>query len=117
VTIEEVYEQHSGSLILDGAKTYTVIRTDTLSKITKKNYGSENGYYFPLIMLASQDVVKNPDFLLPGMKLTIPNLQKNLNDPGARQKIKEFLNEIAGVYDTKGQTLMRNRLRTLAASL
>jgi hypothetical protein len=117
VSIEEVYEQHRGDLILEGAKTYTVMRTDTLSKITKKNYGSGNGYYFPLIMLASQDVVRNPDLIAPGMKLTIPDLQKNLDDPGARQKIKEFLNEIAGLYDAKGKAVMRDRLRRLAVSL
>jgi LysM repeat protein len=115
--MEQVYEQHSGDLILEGAKSYTVVRTDTLSKITRNNYGGRNGYYFPLIMLASQDVVKDPDLIRPGMRLTIPDLQKNLNDPGARQKVKEFLNEIAGVYNTKGRTVTRDQLRALAASL
>jgi hypothetical protein len=115
--MEQVYEQHSGDLILEGAKSYTVARTDTLSKITRNNYGGRNGYYFPLIMLASQDVVKDPDLIEPGMSLTIPDLQKNLDDPGARQKVKEFLNEIAGVYNTKGNPATRDRLRALAASL
>jgi LysM repeat protein len=115
--MEQVYEQHSGDLILDGAKSYTVVRTDTLSKITRSNYGGQNGYYFPLIMLASQEVVKDPDLIEPGMKLTIPDLRKNLDDPGARQKIKEFLNEIANVYNTKGKAVTRDRLRALAASL
>jgi nucleoid-associated protein YgaU len=117
VTVEQVYEQHSGDLILEGAKSYTVKRADTLSKITRNNYGGKNGYYFPLIMLASQNVVKDPDLIIPGMKLTIPDLQKNLDDPGARQKIREVLNDIAGVYNTKGHIVTRDRLRTLAASL
>jgi LysM repeat protein len=115
--MEQVYEEHSGDLILEGAKSYTVVRTDTLSKITRSNYGGRNGYYFPLIMLASQDVVKDPDLIEPGIKLTIPDLQKNLNDPGARQKIKEFLNDIANVYNTKGKAVTRDQLRELAASL
>jgi hypothetical protein len=115
--MEEVYEQHSGTLILDGAKSYVVVRTDTLSKITRNNYGRRNGYYFPLIMLASQDLVKDPDLILPGMRLTIPDLQKNLDNPESRQRIKEFLNEIAGVYNTKGKTITRDQLRALANSL
>jgi hypothetical protein len=113
-----VYEAHSGDLILDGAKSYAVIRTDTLSKIARANYGGKNGYFFPIILLASQNVgVVDPDLIRPGMMLTIPDLQKNLDDPGARQRIKDFLNEIADVYNRKGNAVTRDRLRSLAASL
>jgi hypothetical protein len=116
-TVEQVYEEHSGDLILEGARSYTVVRTDTLSKITRRHYGNGNGYYFPLIMLASRELVTDPDYIRPGMILTIPDLQRNLNDPGARGKIKEFLNEIAAVYNRKGKTVTRDRLRDLANSL
>jgi hypothetical protein len=114
---KKVYEEYSGDIILEGAKTYTVVFADTLSKITRKNYGAKNGYFFPLIMLASRKVVTDPDYIRPGMRLTIPDLEKNLNNPGTRKKIKEFLNQIAGVYDAKGKIETRNQLRALAASL
>jgi LysM repeat protein len=115
--VEEVYETYSNDLILDGAKSYTVQPGDTLSRITRTYYGRENGYFFPIIMLASRETVTDPDLIEPGMVLTIPDLPKNLDSPGARTKIKEFLNEIAGAYGSKNQTTVRDRLRALAASL
>ncbi|GHV91175.1 hypothetical protein AGMMS50268_16780 [Spirochaetia bacterium] len=114
---EEVYQQYSGDIILEGAKNYTVRQGDTLAKITINNYGKVNGYYFPLIMLASRNVVADPDLIEPGMQLTIPDLQRNLNNPGAKAKIKEFLNEIANVYNQKQQILVRDDLRALANTL
>jgi hypothetical protein len=68
-------------------------------------------------MLASRNVISDPDLIEPGMNLTIPDLQKNLSDPGARAKIKDFLNEIAGVYDRKGKPAIRDDLRALARTL
>jgi hypothetical protein len=115
--VRQVPEQAGGDIILEGAKIYTVVRYDTLSKIAINNYGRVNGYYFPLIMLASGDVVDDPDLIEPGTRLTIPDLQRNLSDPGARAKIKEFLNEIANVYDRKRIDRMRDDLRALANSL
>jgi LysM repeat protein len=93
------------------------VKGDTLSAISRNNYGGKNGYYFPLIMLASSDVVLDPDLIEPGMKLTVPDLQKNLGDDYARGKLKNFLNEIAGIYNKKGRTETRDRLRDLASSL
>jgi hypothetical protein len=109
--------ERSGDLILEGARAYTVVRSDTLSRISRRHYGNDNGYFFPLIMLASRGVVSDPDYIEPGMVLAIPDLQKNLNDPGARRKIKEFLNEIAAVYNRKGKAVTRDRLQALANSL
>ena len=120
-TESQVYEQYSGDIILTGAKTYRVVWGDTLAKIARRQYGSRNGYYFPLILLASRNVVTDPDKLISGMRLTIPDLQRNLNDPGARQKIKNFLLEIANVYNShperKWGVQTRNQLRALASSL
>jgi hypothetical protein len=121
LTQQEIYEKYSDDIILEGAKTYTVVKGDSLAKITKNQYGSGNGYFFPLIMLASWETVSDPDLLVPEMKLTIPDLQRNLNDPKARQKIKEFLNDIADVYKDKPEKGWgeenREHLRNLAASL
>jgi hypothetical protein len=117
-TFEQVYETYSDALILDGAASYTVVRGDTLSGITEARYGENNLYYFPLIMLASQSAgVSDPDLIMPGMSLTIPDLQVNLNNPGSKSKIKSFLNEIAGVYDRKNMAVAAQKLRDLAATL
>jgi hypothetical protein len=114
---EMVYDTYRPDLILDGAETYLVVKGDTLSAITKKHYGVTNGYFFPLIMLASSEVVLDPDLIEPDMTLTIPNLQRNLDDPKAREKIRSFLTDIAGVYEQKGSPITQKRLLELAASL
>jgi hypothetical protein len=101
----EVYGRYRSDIILDGAKKYTVKRGDTLVGIAREFYTTrdtlENRWFFPLIMLASSDVVEDPDKLEIGMELTIPDLARNLEDPGARSRIKQFLLDIADVYDHK----------------
>ncbi|MDR2376230.1 MAG: LysM peptidoglycan-binding domain-containing protein [Treponema sp.] len=109
--LDQIYEQHEPSIILIGAKEYTVIKGDTLSKIARKYYGAgDNGYYFPLIIAASKlnvDIV-DPDEIEVGMKFVIPDLQENLNDPGARSNLKNLLKEIAAFYSNKsGRQSMR----------
>jgi len=86
-------------LVLDGASTYTVVRGDTLSIISKKIY--KNGFYYPLIMMASKNIVNNQDYILPGTVLTIPNLQANLDDTRARESMKKFFLEVANTTDRK----------------
>ena len=98
---EEVYHHFEQMLILDGAQTYKVRSGDTLSKIANKFYGQGNGYYFPLIMLASSETVLDPDTIIPGMVLTVPDLVKNLNDTSVHGNLKKFFTEIADVYKNK----------------
>jgi len=52
-------------------KFYIVRKGDTLSKISKRYYGSPNRWY--KIYEANRDVLDNPDMLRLGMKLRIPN--------------------------------------------
>jgi hypothetical protein len=68
-------------------------------------------------MLASDKVVFNPDVILPGMILTIPDLDKNLANPQARIKIKSLLRETASLYDRKRDARTRDNLIRLANSL
>jgi hypothetical protein len=98
---ERVYDAYREALILDGAQSYTVVRGDYLAAITRKFYSGDNGYFFPLIMLASSEMVLDPELIEPGMVLTIPNLQKNLDDPTARMYLKGFLRDMADVYEQK----------------
>ena len=104
------YNRHSSGVILNGAQQYTVQTGDILAQIARRFY--EDGSYYPLIMLVSDDVVADPDEIEPGMRLTIPPLRENLNDPRARQSINRYLLQIAVIEDQRGRretaSLMRN---------
>jgi hypothetical protein len=113
--LKKVYERYFKDLILDGADTYTVSSGDTLSAISRRVY--QDGFYFPVIMLASKDVVTDPDKIEPGMKLTIPDLQKNLDSPRARANIKSYLKDIAAIEDDRNRPQDAEGLRKLADSL
>jgi hypothetical protein len=97
-TVEDVLRTYKNDLIMDGAKTYTVVSGDTLGDIAERFYGAENEIFFTIIMLASSDVVTSPDRIAPGMRLSVPDLNLNLDDARAKGRMKSFLNEIAGVY-------------------
>lgn len=113
----KVYDEFAKSLILDGATTYTVKSGDTLSAITGEKYGADKGYYFPVIMLASSNVVLDPDLIQPGMVLNVPNLEKNLKDPIAKGKLKEFFKEISNVYKKKGNATVQEKLLEISKAL
>jgi hypothetical protein len=101
-TFEEVYAEYRDDIILEGAREYIVKSGDILSRIARDHYGSvENADYFPLIMLASSDVVADPELIEPGDKLTIPDLQRNLDNSAARGEVKKFLKDVAGIYEQK----------------
>ena len=52
------------------------------------------------------------------MELIIPVLQKNLDDADAKSNIKNFLGEIAKIYDNRsGRAVDANALRNLAGTL
>ena len=106
--------QRYQDIIIDGAQNHTVVSKDTLSDLSRHFY--KNGYYFPLIMLASRDV-EDPDKIEPGMTLVIPNLQRNLDDATARAKIKSFLREISVLNNNRGRPLDAEGLRELSNSL
>ena len=112
---QSVYNRYRKNLILDGATTYTVARGDTLSAISRAQYN--NGFYFPVIMMASSDIVLDPDKIEPGMVLTVPDLQKNLNDARAKTNIKNFLMDIAKIEDDRDRPRDAEGLRNLANTL
>jgi hypothetical protein len=107
--LSAIYDRYEGSLILTGARTYTVVRGDTLSNLAKTNYGANNGYYFPLIIAASNETILDPDKIEPGMKLTIPDLQANLNNPQARGNLKNLIKDIADFYAAKTDAQSKNQ--------
>ena len=55
-----------------GGRIYVVVSGDSLSKIAKREYGDAN--MWPRIFEANRDLIKNPDLIHPGQKLTIPKV-------------------------------------------
>jgi hypothetical protein len=125
-TLTQIYDNYRGKLDMEGARTYVVKKGDTLSSISRGAYGAvsdtgnagpSNGFYFPLFMLASEQNIVDPDLIEPGMTLVIPDLRKNLDNPAARQAIRDCLRDVAYVYNKKGKRDTENGLMTLADSL
>ena len=119
-SFNKVYENYLDVLDLTGADTYTVKQGDTLTSITKAQYGESNGYYFPLIMLASKNVVQDPELIRPGMKLTIPSLERNINNVEKAKLLSPYFKDIAGVYKqkkTKAAPDIRTHLTDISTEL
>jgi phage tail protein X len=109
--------KESGGVILDGARTHRVVWGDTLSRIAIRYYGRENGYYYPLIILGNPGVTVNPDLILPGTQLKIPDLQRNLDNGAARADLKAYMEELIVFYNRKPDRVMSANLRSLADKL
>jgi len=90
--VKDMYDAATG-LDYTGAVKYTVKKGDTLSDISRRVYN--DGFYYPVIMLASKGVVVNPDKIEPGMELTIPDLEINKANVNCRKSIKNCLNGLA----------------------
>jgi hypothetical protein len=113
-------------LDLTDAQEYYVVRGDTISEITRRYYGgltdvgeagTRNGFYFPIIVLGSDEVIMDPDLIEIDMELTIVDLKRNLANPTSRQAIINSLNDAARIYDRKGDFVTAEGLRRLADSL
>ena len=71
-------------------------------------------------MLASKDVVKDPEMIRPGMQLTIPSLEKNIKDADRAKVLSAYFKDIAGVYKqkkTKAATDIRENLLQISTEL
>ena len=104
-------------LILQGASRHNIIWRDSLSQIAARVYGAENMYYFPLIRLANANVVSDPDMIMPDVVLVIPDLQANLNDPGARALLKTEMLSMVVHYQRRNMLRAAAEIRNLADRL
>jgi hypothetical protein len=102
-------------IIIDGSERYFVISGDTLSGIAWNKYG--DGYFYPLILLASDDVVSDPDLIYPGNELTIPILGTNIDDERARAGLKRALNDIADIESRRNRGETARGMRDKANDL
>jgi hypothetical protein len=94
----DLYDANTG-LDFTGSGSYTVKSGDTLSEISRHAYN--DGFYYPVIMLASRGVVINPDKIKPGMELTIPDLERNKANTTSRKSMKNCLNGFATIEKNK----------------
>lgn len=108
-----VYNAYTDALITDGASNYIVKEGDTLSDISRNFYGADKAYYFPLIMLASKDVVLDPDLIEPGMQLIIPDFAANTTKESTKPRIKSYFKDIADVYRKKGTAVAKRTRQEL----
>jgi LysM repeat protein len=122
----KIYDAYRSKLDMSGAQEYTVKSGDTLSEITRRYYGDlsgvgnagpHNGFYFPLIMLASGHTVVDPDLVEPGMRLRIPDLKKNLDNSTSRKAIRDCISDVSYVYNRKNHPGEEEGLKKLAGSL
>ena len=112
---------------LTGARRYTVEDGDSLNQIARRFYGgltgvglagTNNGFYYPVLILASpQNNITDPDFILPGMELNIPDLSRNLANSSSREAIRNYLRQVANIYNRKGIEIEEEGLLRLANSL
>ena len=98
-------------LDLTNSKKHKVLYRETLSSIAKKYYGDDKGYFFPLILDASKEYISNPEVIIPGMILIIPDLDKNITDPYRKEYVKNILLETSDLYKTK-KTYFSNKIST-----
>jgi len=112
-------EDQLSDLDIKGAQKYEVAEGDTLSRIALNQYDStQKTFYFPLIMLDSENVVRDPELIGPGNQIKIPDLTQNLADPKARESVRDFLLRLADIYKKADKYPgTEARLRALADSL
>jgi len=109
--------EQSRGLVLDNAVNYTVVKGDTLSGIAAMKYGGSNMFFFPLIRLANASIVPNPDLIEVETRLVIPDLQRNLNNDGAKALLKADMLSIAGQYERQSKPNSAAKLRSIANKL
>jgi nucleoid-associated protein YgaU len=68
--VEAVNDQMTVDQSQPEAQYYTVVKGDTLSKISKQYYGDPNKYN--AIFEANKPMLKSPDLIYPGQMLRIP---------------------------------------------
>lgn len=61
-----------GAVVIDSIETATVIRGDSLWRISRKTYGS--GYRYTEIHRANQEQIRDPDLIYPGQIFVLPKL-------------------------------------------
>jgi hypothetical protein len=126
-SLRAIINKYQGKIDMTSARDYTVRWGDTLSKIARRQWGgltnvgqagSRNGFYYPVIILASpNDRIVDPDLIYPGIRLKVIDLKRNLANPEARQALKGYLMDISRIYRVKNKPREEAGLIRLSDSL
>ena len=93
-------------------KKYTVVKGDILSRIALKHFGSlDRAYYFPILVVMNEGIIKHPDKIRPGMTLNIPDFQEFMAHPEYRQKAKSQFEQCIKIYKREKKFTMMKRLQ------
>jgi len=114
-TFKTIYSRYSSDLIMEGTRSYTVVAGDTLHHIAANYY--PDGYYYPVILLASRDVLVDPHKIQVGMVLTVPDLEANLSTPSSRAAVKGVIYDCSNIERSRDWIDGANALREIADSL
>lgn len=63
----------ASAVVVDAIETATVVRGDSLWRISKKTYGS--GFRYLVIHQANKEQIRNPDLIYPGQVFVLPKSQ------------------------------------------
>ena len=63
----------ASAVVVDAIETATVVRGDSLWRISKKTYGS--GFRYLAIHQANKEQIRNPDLIYPGQVFVLPKSQ------------------------------------------
>ena len=93
-------------------KTVSVKKYTVVSRIALKHFGSlDRAYYFPIIMVMNEGIIKHPDKIRPGMTLNIPDFQEFMAHPEYRQKAKSQFEQCIKIYKREKKFTMMKRLQ------
>ena len=68
-------------------------------------------YYFPIIMVMNEGIIKHPDKIRPGMALNIPDFQEFMAHSEYRQKAKSQFEQCIKLYKKEKKFTMMKRLQ------
>jgi nucleoid-associated protein YgaU len=93
---------------------YKVASKDGLMSIARQFYGKAGAVFFPLILLASQGVITDPEKIQPGHYIIVPSIEVNRKNRAAAKEIVAFFNKTAAYYDGIGKSGLAKSIRQAA---
>ncbi len=75
---------NKNAVIKRAQRSHLTQRGESLWRLAKRYY--DNGYLWPLLYEANHDKIKNPDFMIQGVTLTVPALQGSYDHPTAADR-------------------------------
>jgi len=110
----EVLSKCSPSINAQKAKVYQVAKGDTLLSIAKKFYGDDKGAYFPLIALASANLMSGSTELSVGHYIIIPDIDTNISASKNKKAVRKYFQDTAARYQKKETSTLAKSILSAA---